>query len=75
MNEPWLREEEGRWVESPQRQGLYSLNIQDLMLPSMKQWDLDKVNLLFSEEMASKGLDVPLLDLVQEDKLIWDIGN
>jgi hypothetical protein len=27
MNEPWLREEEGRWVESPQRQGLYSLNI------------------------------------------------
>jgi ribonuclease HI len=72
MNEPWLREEEGRWVESPQRQGLYSLNIQDLMLPSMKQWDLDKVNLLFSEEMASKVLSVPLLDLVQEDKLIWD---
>jgi hypothetical protein len=45
------------------------------MLPSVKQWDLDKVNLLFSEEMASKGLAVPLLDLVQEDKLIWDIGN
>jgi hypothetical protein len=72
MNEPWLREEEGRWVESPQMQGLYNLNIQDLMLPSLKQWDLNKINLLFSEEMTSKILAVPLLDLGQEDKLIWD---
>ncbi|MCH89075.1 RNA-directed DNA polymerase (Reverse transcriptase) [Trifolium medium] len=43
MGEPWLREEDGRWVTSPQIQ----------------------------EKEANMILAVPLLHMVEEDKLIW----
>jgi hypothetical protein len=43
MSEPWLRVEDGRWVEAPQDQGVYNLTLQQLMLPHFKQWDVEKI--------------------------------
>jgi hypothetical protein len=64
--------EDGRWFEAPQDQGVYNLTLQQLMLPHFKQWDVEKIESIFSEEVTRKILAVPLLELIQEDKLIWN---
>jgi hypothetical protein len=71
MGEPWLRREDGRWVTSPQNQGVYDLSLQHLMLPNAKQWDGEKIKYLFSDHEAKRILVVPLLNVVTEDKLVW----
>jgi hypothetical protein len=45
------------------------------MNPNTKQWDADKINLLFSKKEANKILGVPLLHTGKEDKLIWNEEN
>jgi hypothetical protein len=42
------------------------------MLLGFKRWDSEKINLLFLEVVARSILVVPLLDVIQEDKLIWN---
>jgi hypothetical protein len=42
------------------------------MLLGIKRWDHAKINLLFSEPEANNILAVPLLDMNQEDRLIWN---
>ncbi|GAU14634.1 hypothetical protein TSUD_96980 [Trifolium subterraneum] len=71
MGEPWLRVEDGRWVAAPQKQDVYNLSIQQLMIPNLKQWDVEKINLLFPENEAHKIIAVPLLHMVEADRVIW----
>ncbi|PNX78963.1 ribonuclease H, partial [Trifolium pratense] len=71
MSDPWLREKDGIWVQSPQTQGAYNIRVNDLMLPHMKRWDKDKIEAIFPLEVANCILDIPLLDEIVEDKLIW----
>jgi hypothetical protein len=75
MGDPWLRELDGRWVTSPQNQGVHNLYLQHLMLPNSKQWDVVKIKSLFSDQEAKKILAVPLLNTVEVDKLIWNEEN
>jgi septum formation inhibitor-activating ATPase MinD len=75
MNEPWLRESQGRFLCAPQTQNVYSLKIQHLLLLNVKRWDEDKIHSLFSIDVAREILAVPLLELVREDKLIWSGEN
>jgi ribonuclease HI len=71
MNEPWLRDIEGAWIPSPQNQGVHNLYVSDLMSPNMKVWDRGKIESLFSMEVANRILDIPLFDMLDEDKLVW----
>jgi hypothetical protein len=41
----------------------------------MKRWDEEKINSLFPIEIARDILEVPLLDLVREDRLVWSEEN
>ncbi|MCH91390.1 polynucleotidyl transferase ribonuclease H fold, partial [Trifolium medium] len=41
------------------------------MPPGVKCWDQEKINLLFSGVVTKDILIVPLLDEIQEDRLIW----
>jgi hypothetical protein len=50
---------------------VYNLNVQQLMLPGIKCWDYEKISLLFSGAEVQAILAVPLLEEIQEDKLIW----
>jgi hypothetical protein len=43
MNDPWLRDDEGAWVQSPQTQGAYNINVNDLILPNERRWNRDKI--------------------------------
>ncbi|MCI04730.1 putative ribonuclease H protein, partial [Trifolium medium] len=71
MSDPWLREKDGVWVQSPQTQGAHNITVNDLMLPNLKRWDKDKIESLFPLEVANCILDIPLFDVIEEDKLIW----
>ncbi|GAU50545.1 hypothetical protein TSUD_409890 [Trifolium subterraneum] len=71
MNEPWLRKEDGLWVQSPQQQGAFDMFVNQLMLPNEKVWDSNKIHTLFPLHIAKSILDVPLFDQFEEDKLIW----
>jgi hypothetical protein len=39
----------------------------------MKSWDREKIEALFSLDMAKTILEVPLFDMVEDDKLVWYI--
>jgi hypothetical protein len=41
----------------------------------MKRWNEDKISSLFPIDVAHDILDVPLLELVTEDRLIWNEEN
>jgi hypothetical protein len=67
-----LRECDGAWVLSPQLQGAHNVNIIDLMLPNEKKWDKEKIESLFFPDIVNRILDIPLLDMVDEDQLVWN---
>jgi hypothetical protein len=71
MNEPWLRASQGRCLKAPQTENVYDLTVQHLLLPNVKCWDNNKIYSLFSIDVAHDIINVPLFDLVREDKLIW----
>jgi hypothetical protein len=71
MNEPWLKKEDGLWLQSPQDEGVFNMSVNQLMLQNRKEWDSVKIKLLFPLNIANSILDVPLLNDVEEDKLIW----
>jgi hypothetical protein len=72
MSDPWLREGDGAWLKSPQKQGAHSINVMDLMLPNEKKWDKEKIESLFFPDVVNQILDIPLFDMVEEDKLVWN---
>jgi ribonuclease HI len=41
------------------------------MLPNMKVWDKRKIESLFPMDVANRILDIPLFDMLDEDKLVW----
>ncbi|GAU34885.1 hypothetical protein TSUD_144160 [Trifolium subterraneum] len=71
MYEPWLRSSNSSWVNAPQNLEVHNLKVQQLMMPSSKQWDESKIMALFPTHVAQDILAVPLLDTIDEDKLIW----
>jgi ribonuclease HI len=71
MGEPWLRDKEQAWIPSPQERGVYNLKVVDLMHPDLKSWDHEKIQAIFSDHIAKCIIDIPLFNLIEEDKLIW----
>jgi hypothetical protein len=71
MGEPWLRDKESAWIPSPQVQGVHNLTVNDLMCPNWKMWDKEKIESLFTLQIANRILDIPLFNMIEEDKLIW----
>jgi hypothetical protein len=70
MGDPWLRGSDA-WTPSPQIQGVYNLNVSDLLIPNTKSWDKVKVESLFPLHVANNIVETPLLNVIEEDKLIW----
>ncbi|KAK2427088.1 hypothetical protein QL285_025690 [Trifolium repens] len=71
MHEPWLRASKECCLSAPQNHNVYNITVQQLMLPNMKKWDVDKINSLFPREVAHDIVAVPLLEVVTEDRLVW----
>jgi hypothetical protein len=71
MSQPWLRDRNEAWLPSPQIQGVYHLNVSDLMIPNMKLWDMNKIESLFPLHIAKRIIETPLSSVVDEDKIIW----
>ncbi|KAK2384992.1 putative mitochondrial protein [Trifolium repens] len=72
MIEPWLKRDDGRWLQSPQEQGVANLYVNHLLCPNEKTWDSNKIHSLFPPYIANSILAVPLFDDVIEDQLVWD---
>ncbi|PNX94194.1 cytochrome p450 [Trifolium pratense] len=71
MSNPWLRGREGAWVQSPQVQGAHNITVKELMLPNEKRWDRVKIESIFPLDVVNRILEIPLFDIVEEDKLVW----
>ncbi|GAU28465.1 hypothetical protein TSUD_294680 [Trifolium subterraneum] len=72
MHDPWLRGSAIRWVHLPQPAGVYQLSIRDLLHENYRAWNVVKVRNLFSEDVAEKILETPLVNSVREDKGVWE---
>jgi ribonuclease HI len=72
MNDPWLKKEDGKWVQSPQEQGVSHLSVNQRMLHNSKEWDSNKIQSLFPPHVANSILGVPLFDDNDGDQLVWD---
>ncbi|CAJ2647461.1 unnamed protein product [Trifolium pratense] len=71
MSDPWLREKEGAWIQLPQVQGAHDISVNELMLPYVKKWDKAKIESLFPGDIVNRITDIPLFNMIEEDKLIW----
>ncbi|GAU43245.1 hypothetical protein TSUD_241360 [Trifolium subterraneum] len=72
MHDPWLRGSANRWVPLPQPAGVYQLSVRDLLHEDYKAWNIAKVRNLFSNDVAEKILETPLVRSVREDKVVWE---
>jgi hypothetical protein len=71
IGESWLREEDGIWLQTPQVQGAYAITVNNLLLPNGKMWDKEKIESIFSLDIATCILYVPLFEVVEKDQLVW----
>ncbi|XP_058784506.1 uncharacterized protein LOC131659316 [Vicia villosa] len=71
MTEPWCRGSVNSRLRGPQKQEAYSTTINDLMLPNEKQWNSEAVSSIFDVVDTELILQVPLLEDVTTDTLIW----
>jgi ribonuclease HI len=72
MNDPWLKKDDGKWVQSPQEQGVASLYVNQLLCTNEKAWDSNKIHSIFPSYVANSIIAVPLFNDVEEDHLVWD---
>jgi ribonuclease HI len=72
MSDPWLKKDDGKWVPSPQEQGVTNLYVKRLLRPNEKAWDSNIIHSIFPSYVANSILAVPLFDDVEEDQLVWD---
>ncbi|KAK2383934.1 hypothetical protein QL285_071338 [Trifolium repens] len=72
MNDPWLKKDDGKWVQSPQVQGVANLCVNQLLCQNEKPWDSNKIHSLFPSYVANSIIAMPLFDDVGEDHLVWD---
>jgi hypothetical protein len=40
-------------------------------MPNVKLWDKEKIEALFTTDIAKCIVYIPLLDVIEEDKLVW----
>jgi hypothetical protein len=71
MNDPWLRDIVSAWIPSQQNQGVHNLYVNELMIPNVKMWDKEKIEVLFPSHVARNILDIPLFDACGDDKIVW----
>ncbi|XP_058765192.1 uncharacterized protein LOC131638639 [Vicia villosa] len=71
MNEPWLRGSREGCLMGPQNQRVYTLTINDLLLPNVKQWNMGVLRDLFDYSVVRDILQVPLAEDVMEDRIVW----
>jgi hypothetical protein len=71
MSDPWLRNKDGAWLPSPQNQGVHNLHVNDLLVANTKMWDREKIESLFPLHIVNHILEIPLFDMLEEDKLVW----
>jgi ribonuclease HI len=72
VNDPWLKKDDGKWVQSPQQQEVASLCVNQLLCSNEKVWDNNKIHSIFPSHIANSILAVPLFNDVEEDHLVWD---
>jgi hypothetical protein len=72
MADPWVRGGESWWVSSPQKEEVYDMTVNQLLVEGEKRWDVQKVKYLFNDEMVEKILSMNICQDVREDKLIWE---
>jgi hypothetical protein len=51
MGELWLRVKDGCWVAASRCQSVYNLTVNQIMLPNIKQWDVEKLSHYYMKEM------------------------
>jgi len=71
MNDPWVRDVHGSWIQSPQSESVHSLRVSDLIVDEEQVWDIDKLESLFPDDVVQAVLDTPLSAEVQNDRIAW----
>ena len=70
-NDAWLPSQEHPQILSDIVPGFEDGRVSDLINPSLRKWEVDLVQGLFSPEEAAMVLSIPLSRTPVEDKIIW----
>lgn len=71
MSDPWLSGDGIGCVSALQNWDVYNISVKDLMLNNVKLWKEYKIRDLVTHDVPKAILDVPLLEEVREDGLVW----
>jgi hypothetical protein len=50
---------------------VHNLFVNDLLIPNTKLWDKERIESFFPSDIANRIIDIPLFDMLDEDKLVW----
>ncbi|KAI5400556.1 hypothetical protein KIW84_065444 [Lathyrus oleraceus] len=71
MSEPWLRGMNKVAWEVLKGKCVYDINVDNVRLTNVKQWDVQEIRDVFTHDVANDILKVPLLEDVLEDSMVW----
>lgn len=70
LNRPWLSSLDNPCITFPQISSMENLFLSDLIDHGKCEWKRDRIQSLFDAEISNKILQLPLLNIDMEDKLI-----
>ncbi|XP_073026701.1 uncharacterized protein [Primulina eburnea] len=70
-NDPWLREANNFWIQTPMIAGMESLMVAELMIRGCKKWDAELPNERFNAREMCEILKIPLQETPVADTRIW----
>ncbi|CAN1321508.1 Putative ribonuclease H protein At1g65750 [Linum perenne] len=74
-SDPWLKEEDRRYVISPVRQGLEDLRVSELWIPGTRSWDEELLEELFLPDDVEAILRITPSTEQEHDTMIWHVSQ
>ncbi|CAN1807845.1 Putative ribonuclease H protein At1g65750 [Linum perenne] len=72
---PWLDEDDNRFLQTPVIEGLEALRVHDLFIPGLAQWDVGLLDELFIPRDVEAILKIPVRRMEDNDRIIWHFGK
>ncbi|CAN0878596.1 Putative ribonuclease H protein At1g65750 [Linum grandiflorum] len=73
--EPWLREPDSLFLDTPMPHQAEDLRVCDLFLPCRKEWDINMIEANFTTRDTTTILSLPVCSSTGMNRLIWHYNN
>ncbi|KAK6158417.1 hypothetical protein DH2020_005731 [Rehmannia glutinosa] len=73
--EPWIRDDSNFFVSSPIHPDVGDIRVSDLIIPGLRQWDIEMIENLFNERDCNQIIQIHLNNVAGDDRRVWHFSK